>query len=70
VWQDKYTDNKDKGKALAKIFAIFMLSAEFRANDDEVESDGEVAVAQWGCQAENATSEKPEKHCTFKGIIS
>ena len=51
VWQVKQTVDKDKGKAPAEISAIFMLPAEFRASN-EVESDGEVVVAQWICQAE------------------
>jgi len=44
VWQVKQTVDKDKGKAPAEISVIFMLPAEFRANDDEIELDGEVAV--------------------------
>jgi hypothetical protein len=38
------TVDKDKGKAAAGISTIFVLPTEFRASD-EVESDGEVAVA-------------------------
>ena len=44
VWQVKHTVDKDKGKAPAGISTIFVLPTEFRASD-EVESDGEVAVA-------------------------
>jgi len=44
VWQVKQIVDKCKGKAPAGISAIFMLPAEFRAND-EVELDEEVAVA-------------------------
>jgi len=44
-----------------------MLSAEFRA-DDEVELDEEVVVAQWICQAESATFEKPKKHLHLKAL--
>jgi hypothetical protein len=44
-----------------------MLLAEFRASD-EVESDGEVAVAQWVCQAESATFEKPKKHLHLNAL--
>jgi len=68
VWQVKQTVDKDKGKASAEISAIFMLPAEFRANDDEVEEDGEVAVARWVCQVESATIEKPEKQLHLKAL--
>ena len=45
-----------------------MLSAEFRANDNEEELDEEEAMAQWVCQAENATTEKLEKHLHLKAL--
>jgi len=45
-----------------------MLPAEFRANDNEEESDEEVAMAQWVCQAKNATFEKPEKYLHLKAL--
>jgi len=45
-----------------------MLPAEFRANGDEVESDEEIAMAQWVCQAECAAFEKPEKHLLLKEL--
>jgi len=45
-----------------------MLPAEFRANDNEGESDEEIAMAQWVYQAENATFEKPEKHLHLKAV--
>ena len=67
VWQVKQTVDKNKGKALAGISAIFMLPAQFRASN-EVESDEEVVVAQWICQAESATFEKPEKHLHLKAL--
>jgi len=49
VWQVKQTVDKGKDKAPAGISTIFMLPTEFRASD-ELESDEEVAVAQWICQ--------------------
>ena len=45
-----------------------MFPAEFRANDDAVESDEEIAMAQWVFQAESATFEKPEKHLHLKAL--
>ena len=39
-----------------------MLPAKFIANDNEV------AMAQWVCQAENATFEKPEKYLHLKAL--
>ena len=68
VWQVKQTVDNGKGKAPAKVSAIFMLPAESRANDNEEESDEEVAMAQWVCQAENATFEKSEKHLHLKAL--
>ena len=68
VWQIKQTTNKGKGKAPAKISAIFMLPAEFRANDNREESDEEMAMAQWVYQVENATFEKPKKHLHLKAL--
>ena len=65
VWQVKQVVDKGKGKAPTKVSAIFMLPTEFRANDNEEESDEEVAMAQWVCQTDNATFEKPKKHLHF-----
>jgi len=45
-----------------------MLLIEFRANDNDQESDREVAMAQWVCQAKNATFEKPKKHLHLKAL--
>jgi len=45
-----------------------MLPTEFKANDDEVELDEEIAMTQWVCQAESATFEKPEKHLHLKAL--
>jgi hypothetical protein len=48
VWQVKQTSNKNKGEQSAMIGATFMLPAEFRATEEEIEdSDDDVAVAQW-----------------------
>ena len=44
------------------------MSAEFRANDDEVETDEEIVLAQWVCQVESATFEKPEKYLHLKAL--
>jgi hypothetical protein len=68
VWQIKQVVDKGKGKTQVEVSAIFMLRAEFRANDDEGESDEEIAMVQWVCQAESATFEKPEKHLHLKAL--
>jgi hypothetical protein len=68
VWQVKQTVDKSKGRALVEVSAIFMLPAEFRANSDDVESDEEIVVAQWVCQVESVTFEKPKKHLHLKAL--
>ena len=68
VCQVKQTVDKSKGKTLVEVSAIFMLPAEFKADGDEVEPDEEIALAQWVCQAERATFEKPEKHLHLKAL--
>ena len=45
-----------------------MLPAKFRASGDEIESDEEIAMAQWVYQVESATFEKPEKHLHLKAL--
>jgi hypothetical protein len=68
VWQIKQTVDKGKGKALVEVSTIFILFAEFRASDNEEESDEEVVMAQWVCQADNATIEESEKHLHLKTL--
>ena len=51
------------------IGATFMLPAEFRAVDQEVEPDDEdEAVAQWIYQADSATFEKLERYLHLKAL--
>jgi hypothetical protein len=47
VWQVKQTTDKNKSKQSAMIGAAFMLPAEFRVVEEDIEdSDDDVAVAQ------------------------
>lgn len=45
VWQVKQTVNKNKGKSLVKVSAIFWLPVEFRAIENEEGLDEEIAMA-------------------------
>jgi hypothetical protein len=48
VWQVKQTTDKNGGKQSAMIGAAFLLPAEFRAAEEEIEdSDDDVVVTQW-----------------------
>jgi hypothetical protein len=48
VWQVKQTTDKNGGKQSAMIGATFLLPAEFRAAEEEIEdSDDDVVVTQW-----------------------
>jgi hypothetical protein len=51
------------------IGATFMLPAEFRAAEEEIEdSDDDVAIAQWIYQVQSATFEKPKRYLHLKAL--
>jgi hypothetical protein len=69
VWQVKQIADKNKGKQSAMIGATFMLPAEFRAAEEEIEdSDDDVAIAQWIYQVPSATFEKPKRYLHLKAL--